>query len=34
MKFGCLVNGSKSWLIVETQDLADEVEFVFREKSE
>ena len=33
-KFGCLVNGSKSWLIVETQDLADEVEFVFREKSE
>ena len=33
-KFGCLVNGSKSWLIVETQDLADEVELVFREKSE
>ena len=32
--FGCLVNGFKSWLIVETQDLADEVELVFREKSE
>lgn len=33
-KFGCSVNGSKSWLIAETQDLADEVELVFREKSE
>ena len=31
-KFGYLVNGSKSWLIVKTQDLADEAELVFGEE--
>ena len=31
-KFGYLVNGSKNWLIVKTQDLADEAELVFGEE--
>ena len=28
-KYGCLVNGSKSWLIVNSQELADDAERVF-----
>ena len=31
-KCGYLVNGSKSYLVVKTQDLADEAELVFGEE--